>query len=366
MLQLAKNTKLSSAILLFFVAGQAFSQQIIDRCFLSPTLGKFHSTEEIAQVCECEDVNESSDLLECNGTQWLGAISYADVDLPPPKSCNQRAIWCGFHLWTRGGEAFALKLDKPFKAGVTYSYKFTYAQSGTGPYAEFSPIIYTNKEPRIKTAFKVGRLPGSIDWATNSITFTAQANQQDHTWLIIHAYETSGLILAECDASKTIPIPFLRADTTACLGEKVILKAPENKFYSYRWNTGEKTGDIMVTEAGLYSVEVQLPNCASAIDHVQVDFIDCTVVLDMPNFFSPNTDKFNPVFKPISSNYLATGKLTVINRWGTVVFVGDMFEGWNGLIDGSEASTGVYFWECTYQDKESNSYFQKGFVQLSR
>jgi gliding motility-associated-like protein len=361
-----KNTKLSLTILLFSIAGKAFSQQIIDRCFLSPELGKFQSTEEIVQVCECLDVIESTNLVEWDGTRWVGALPYADVDLPPPKSCSQRAIWCGYQLWTKGGEAFALKLDKSFIAGNTYSYSFTYAQTGAGPYAPFSPILYTNKEPKFGGALKLGRLPGSIPWATNTFTFTAKTNQQDHTWLILHAYETSGLILADCDASQTIKIPFLRADTTACLGEKVILKAPPNKYYSYQWNTGETTSEINVVNPGLYSVEIQLANCSSTTDQVQVDFIDCTVILDMPNFFSPNTDMFNSVFKPISTNYLADGTLKVINRWGKVVFVGDMFEGWNGLIDGSEASTGVYFWECTYHDKERNGYSQKGFLNLSR
>jgi gliding motility-associated-like protein len=72
------------------------------------------------------------------------------------------------------------------------------------------------------------------------------------------------------------------------------------------------------------------------------------------------------MFKPIKFNYLESGSIKIFNRWGKQVFTGDLFVGWDGLILGEEASTGVYYWECRYIDKDGGVHAQKGFMQLIR
>jgi gliding motility-associated-like protein len=343
-----------------------FSQQILDPCFLSPDLGRYTSTPEIAQVCLCDPLTLSSNMLEWNGTEWLGVVEDSDVMLAPPPGCGQRAIWCGHQYWTRGGEAFALKLDRPFKAGVEYEYTFTYAYTGIGPIEPFSPIIYTNNKPEFNDALKLGRFPPAFDWETHTFKFIASANQITHDWLILNAFESSGIILANCTLSENLKTPFLRSDTTLCAGGEVILSAPINRFYEYLWSTGERTSSITVRDAGIYSVKISLPICSSTKDEVMIDYFDCAVVLEMPNVFTPNGDGYNALFKPIRFNYLESGTIQIFNRWGKLVFEGDLFTGWNGFIGNEEATTGVYYWECFYTDKNKETNTQKGFVQLSR
>lgn len=164
-------------------------------------------------------------MLEWNGTEWVGIISYSGVNLPPPPGCNQRAIWSGYYGWTPRGEGFALKLDRPFKAGVEYEYTFTYAFDGDiGAIEPFSPIFYTSNKPELQDAFNIGRLPPSFDWVTNTIKFVATSNQTTHDWLIVHAFESSGIVLANCTLSETLKTPFLRSDTTLCAGEEVFCR----------------------------------------------------------------------------------------------------------------------------------------------
>jgi gliding motility-associated-like protein len=361
-----KNAKFLFLSGLYFTSIFGFSQQILDPCFLSPETGQYYSTPEIAQVCKCNEVHLSSDMLEWDGSQWLGIISYSGVDLPPPPGCNQRALWCGYSGWTPGGEAFALKLDKPFTAGVEYEYTFTYAYTGIGPIEPFSPILYTNNKPEFNNATSIGRLPPSFGWVTNTIKFIATSDQTTHDLLIIHALESSGIVLANCTLSETLKTPFLRSDTTLCAGEEITLQAPVNRFYEYLWSTGEQTPAITVHDSGIYSVEISLPICSTASDEVVIDFFDCTVYLEMPNVFTPDGDAYNPMFKPIRYNYLETGFIQIFNRWGKKVFEGDLFTGWDGMIEKSEAATGVYYWECSYLDKNGESNKQKGFVHLMR
>jgi len=84
------TTRLKFYLLLsvFSCSISSFSQTILDPCFLSPQLGMFESTPELGQVCRCFTDYEAADMLEWDGTQWLGRISYSRVDLAPPPGLN--------------------------------------------------------------------------------------------------------------------------------------------------------------------------------------------------------------------------------------------------------------------------------------
>src|SRR5690349_19275322 len=107
---------------LLTLPARSSAQQIVDPCFASVNpIGRFESSEDIINVCKCEDANQSADLIEWDGTKWLGTLTDL-IDLTPPEGCNIRAMWVGYQYWTRNGEAFAMRLDKPLEAGKTYSY----------------------------------------------------------------------------------------------------------------------------------------------------------------------------------------------------------------------------------------------------
>ena len=180
----------------------------------------------------------------------MGDVDKGGLTLPPPEGCVKRAIWCGYDFWTKGGEAFALKLDKSFTPGTTYEYTFTYANDGVGPAADFSPILYTNSSPVFSGAHKIGRLPGSQAWRTATFQFKAKPEQSTDVWLIVHAFESSGMILANCFLKDLSEREFLRSDTTICLGDDIKLTAPTNPFYEYKWSNGSTTNEIIVQEIG--------------------------------------------------------------------------------------------------------------------
>jgi len=71
----------------------------------------------------------------------------------------------------------------------------------------------------------------------------------------------------------------------------------------------------------------------------------------MPNVFTPNGDGKNDSFKPAEDEncQYVQFDLRVYNRWGKEVWkTSDFSKGWDGLIDGNEASEGVYFWTFNY------------------
>jgi gliding motility-associated-like protein len=71
-----------------------------------------------------------------------------------------------------------------------------------------------------------------------------------------------------------------------------------------------------------------------------------------PNVFTPNSDADNPTFF-LSGNNIVSLELTILNRWGQVVFTknGNNLDGtnpswpsWDGKINGIQAVEGIYFY----------------------
>lgn len=86
-------------------------------------------------------------------------------------------------------------------------------------------------------------------------------------------------------------------------------------------------------------------------------------IVEMPNVFTPGTDQYNPVFKPIQFENVLWANLKIISRWGQEVFSSeDVNSGW----DGGNSSPGVYYWILRYEGKDGKQGSLKGFVQLIR
>lgn len=351
---------------LLLVGRIAFGQKIVDPCFQSiANAGQYYGSADLKNLTCCYANILGSDLLEWNGTRWLGTMPYSEVTLPPPhNNCSNRAIWIGDPEWTRGGEAFALRLDQPLQAGITYTFTFTYASDGMRANGRFAPTVYTDdNDLRLTRAVSVGKLPSTqgMGWETHDFSFTAQALQDGHTWLILHATESPGLVLSDCLSSIENIDNTLGPDTLICESTSLLLRAPDNERFTYAWNDGSTDNTILATQPGLYSVQVTYGNCIESAA-IQVDWFDCEVRLDMPNIFTPNGDGFNDRFIPIDHNYLRRGLITLYNRWGHVLTQTDLFTGW----DGKGYSTGVYYYVITYEDSDFNTYSAKGHVTLAR
>jgi len=353
------------------VSSNSQGQQIIDSCFLSiKKPGQYEGSDNLANICKCISDYDASDLLEWDpiNNVWLGRLpNNPTLDLPPPEGpCLTRAVWVGSPGWTRGGEAFGLRLDTTFVEGKTYTYTFTYAADGAYSAEGFAPVIYTNDYPGYYKAVVLDTLPvAQNSWITNSITFTASASQNKHRWLIIHAYYQSGIVLSSCKQRSIVPKDFFPQDTILCNREYVRLFAPEGDLFEYTWSTGQKSDSIDVDEGGEYSVSVKYYNCEEK-ETINLIPTDCEVRIEMPNIITPNGDNLNERLLPISYNYIASGKLQVFNRWGNQVFTGDLFTGWNGKHNEVDVATGVYYYKIIYQDKAKKQHHASGTVTIAR
>ncbi|MFZ4400304.1 MAG: SBBP repeat-containing protein [Bacteroidales bacterium] len=90
----------------------------------------------------------------------------------------------------------------------------------------------------------------------------------------------------------------------------------------------------------------------SECDSILFTVKDCQIILDLPNFFSPNGDKNNDYFIPVKIEGILSMKTLIYNRWGTLVYsTDDLKINWDGKTNkGDKVADGVYYWIVDYKD----------------
>jgi hypothetical protein len=164
----------------------------------------------------------------------------------------------------------------------------------------------------------------------------------------------------------TVPEKRLVAEEWFCAGISYTLKGAQFSGYSkYLWNTGAKTGNLNVTQSGLYTLHT-FNACGERRDTVKVNAIRCDCKMLMPTAFSPFSsqglnDEVKPMFvddwgKPCG---VKTGTWSVYNRWGECVFdKRPVTEAWNGLYMDDPVITGMYVYIVNVTFDETVSGFR--------
>lgn len=86
-----------------------------------------------------------------------------------------------------------------------------------------------------------------------------------------------------------------------------------------------------------------------------------------PSAFTPNNDGKNDMFRARFFGKIDKFQLNIFTRWGQKIYSSNNPDvGWDGKTNGSDAPSGTYVWECTYQPNGHNQYYKKGTVVLIR
>jgi gliding motility-associated-like protein len=122
------------------------------------------------------------------------------------------------------------------------------------------------------------------------------------------------------------------------------------------------------TASGNYTVTLVAMNLngCSSISSYAFRIADSSGV-SLPNFFTPNADGTNDIFKPIARG-LKSLKAHVYNRFGILVYEWDTVNGfWDGYTtSGILCDSGTYFAVLEAEGFDGKSYKLKGYVNLFR
>jgi gliding motility-associated-like protein len=166
-------------------------------------------------------------------------------------------------------------------------------------------------------------------------------------------------------AYESIPNPNLGEELVVCLDESVTLNATTPNA-TYLWQDNSTNSSFIVDQPGMYSVVVT-NMCGTTLDEVNVVFEDCSITLEMPNVFTPNSDGANDFFAPVIAQDISQFNIVILNRWGEIVYESSDFQiGWNGKSKGLDCVEGVYFWIVDYSDLFDNKFKMNGNLNLLR
>ena len=162
------------------------------------------------------------------------------------------------------------------------------------------------------------------------------------------------------------PNPALKinADVPDICGLASIVVSTDSFYHDYRWNDNSKSLNLLVTQPGIYWVEVTDSNNCKGRDSIEI--LPCEK-FGAPNAFSPNGDGLNDVFKPLFNVPVVNYKLSIYNRWGQLVFQSaDPGRGWDGTMDGIALPPDAYVWNCKFRLQGNKEEDKRGTVVLVR
>ena len=135
----------------------------------------------------------------------------------------------------------------------------------------------------------------------------------------------------------------ISSDSFSCETTALELTATSG-FSSYRWNTGQTTHTITISDPGSYWVHGFSDEGCIVSDTIIIHR-NCECDVYIPNIFSPNGDGNNDVFTIHSACLFTTFQVDLYSRWGQHIFhSSDSTFQWNG----GDWPPGVYVYKITY------------------
>lgn len=174
---------------------------------------------------------------------------------------------------------------------------------------------------------------------------------------------------AICNYSQTVTLNFIDYpwtqinDTTLCKGIQYELRAADNIHATgYTWNNGSTGQSIIVTEPGVYYVEVY-NECYSMIDSAVINYVICDI--DAPNIISLSSQSGNNLWF-INAHGVSNFNCIIVNRWGNLIYE---YNDVNGYWDGRDRSgnivtEGTYFYQIEAVLSSGEEVRKHGFIQV--
>jgi gliding motility-associated-like protein len=144
------------------------------------------------------------------------------------------------------------------------------------------------------------------------------------------------------------------------------VKAPiDVKLY---WNTGANTASINANKEGIYWIKSTSKTCGTKTDSVTVKYKNCECDIYIPNNFTPNDDDRNDLFYPVFQCDYSYFLLTIMDRWGNIVYTSNNINGkWDGKFKSNPCPDDVYVFRLeAIQKSNDKKIVRNGHISLFR
>ena len=245
----------------------------------------------------------------------------------------------------------------------TNNYKDYLVVKFRSPEVDFSKITYSLNGTATRTSFV--RTLGNVGYIEEfDRTIVSQTIE-------VH-YDTTSPVSGHCSASKNFTIdlyvPLTLSDTTSSATAINTVQVEANggtvtnlKGYTYYYN-GVDRGDSTTykinhndperiapdgTRIKIVEVMVQDANGCTATLTLEVPYHD----IEVPNFFTPNADGENDVWKPKYLDNNVNARIYIFDRYGRRLANLAPGEGWDGQYDGRSMPAGDYWYIIEINDQ---------------
>ena len=118
--------------------------------------------------------------------------------------------------------------------------------------------------------------------------------------------------------------------------------------------------------SGNYTIIIRDNNNCEQSQQISVPTNYDVANLTVPNVFTPNNDKANDLWYPISSCIKSITTI-IYNRWGEkIAELNDVNDFWDGKSNGKEVPDGKYFYVIEANGFNGKTITEKGFISLFR
>ena len=191
----------------------------------------------------------------------------------------------------------------------------------------------------------------TYEWSNGSSELINTVDEEGYQYLTV----TNGIGCAVTD-SFWVDIhqvtPDLGNDTTLVEGKSIVLNGSTEDGTTYLWNTGEKSPEITVNEAGTYSLEVMSDIGCLGSDEIIISFY--TDIHEQENY-----EQITAAYDPSTRNVHVQSKTNIISSIYLVNIKGQLV--YQEFINTKEItlkipnlSSGIYFLQCNFKGYQQN------------
>lgn len=215
----------------------------------------------------------------------------------------------------------------------------------------------------------------SYDWQPQQFVSQSDGNTallapQTNTVFTVFGTDNFGCIGTATVHVDLFALPFVQTTPNifAFQGDQITISAIGSSQGTYSWQPQTflscpncQTTAVNTAQNMVYTVHFEDENGCTAQDQINISF---DALIYVPNTFTPDQDKFNPVFAPKGGN-IVEYHLMIFNRWGEILFESFNFNvGWDGTYGGQVCQDDTYVWVISYTDSNKNKEKLFGHVNL--